>query len=76
MVKSNLREESENKLQNEQSHCDKAQPGMQRIEVRNRRTCQIVRIKHSQKSDYNAWNGAGVEKSVGQLHVDMFQAAT
>lgn len=69
------REESKHKLQHKQSHRDQSQPRVQRIEVRDWRLRQIMRIENGQESNHDARNRTGMEQGVRQLHVDVLHAA-
>lgn len=68
-------EESNNELQNEHSHSDKAQPRMHTVEIHFRRLRQIVRIEDGQKSQSHTRYGAGVKEHMDQLNIDVLQAA-
>lgn len=68
------REKSEHELQDEQAHRDEAEPGVQRVEVRDRRVGQVVRVPDGQEAEADARDRQSVEERVRQLGVDVAQA--
>uniref|UniRef100_A0A182TPM8 Uncharacterized protein n=1 Tax=Anopheles melas TaxID=34690 RepID=A0A182TPM8_9DIPT len=76
MVERNLHspEEAQHKLQRKQSHRDHAQPGVQRVEVRN--LLLVVRIPDGHEANHYARDRAGVEEGMAQLDDQVRTAAT
>lgn len=67
-------EESDDELSGEQSHRDKAQPRVQRVEVGDGLLGQVVVVEYGHESNNHTRDGTGVEEHVGELNVDGLHA--